>query len=157
MEGLKTRKRVRVWISVNCPICKIKVQKRHLKRHQRSYLCSLQNKKKTKIPVIMGPDFVRKELEKRRLIEQSRENRKEDKRVNDMGNVSHLRDPDDEFGSIAITGGREYMNQTLKVICPICKREVHTRHLKQHQRSYLCSLQKKKFEALFKEKETICS
>ena len=145
MGGLKTRKRVRK-ISVICPICKNKVQKRHLKKHQRSLLCSLQKKKKTKFE-IPGPDFVRKELEKRRLIEHYRENRKYDKRNNDMGNIIHVGYHD---GSIAITGGRDD-HQTHKVICPTCKREVMNKELKRHQKTEVC------LEALFKEKETICS
>ena len=95
--------------------------------------------------MIPGPDFVREQLENRRLIEQSRENRKEDKRENDMGKVSHLGHHD---GSIAITGGREH------VICPICKREVTKSVLPRHQRSEVCL---KARDALFKEKETICS
>ena len=141
MGGLKTRN---IRISVICPICKNKVQKKNIKKHQRGNLCSLQNKK-FEIPVIPGPDFVRKQLEKRRLIEHYRENRKYEKRNNDMGNVSHVGYHD---GSITITGGRDDTGSE-KVICPICKRECMKRHLSRHQKSKVCSL--------FKEKETICS
>ena len=144
MGGLKTRKRVR--ISVICPICKNKVPKRNIKIHQQTSRCSLQKKKKTKFE-IPGPDFVRKQLEKRRLIEHYRENRAFDKRENDMGNVSNIGYHD---GSIAITGGRDDTGKE-KVICPICKRESVKRHLNRHQKSKMC------LKALFKEKETICS
>ena len=145
MEGLKTKRRKRGRIYVICPICKKKVQKKMLKRHQQSNLCSLQKTvfEIPVIPVIPGPDFVRKELEKRRLIEHYRENRRNEKKCNDMGKVSHQGYHD---GSIAITGGRE------KVICPFCKREVFKSV--RHQKSEMCL---KVRDALFKEKETICS
>ena len=150
MEGLKTRKRVR--IRIICPICKNNVLKKLLKRHQQGSWCvSKTDKKKTNLE-IPGPDFVRKLLENRRanriLIERYRENRQYDKRENDMGNVSHLRDPRDEFGYIAITGGRE------QVICPICKREVSKSVLPRHQKTEVCL---KARDDLFKEKETIRS
>ena len=149
MKGLKTRKRVR--IRIICPICKHEVLKKDLKRHQQGPWCYSQTyKTKTKIPVILGPDFVREQLENRRLIEQSRENRKNDQRNNDMGNVSHLGYHD---GSITITGGRDDTGSE-KVICPICKRECMKRHLSRHQKSEMCL---KVRDALFKEKETICS
>ena len=148
MKGLKTNPKKRVRIRIICPICERKVLKKDLKRHQQGPWCYSQTyKTNTKIPVILGPDFGRKELEKRRLIEHYRENRQEDKRNNDMGNVSHLGYHD---GSIAITGGRDD-HQTHKVICPICKREVLKKELKRHQKTKSC------LEALFKEKETIRS
>ena len=149
MGGLKTRKRVR--ISVICPICKNKVQKKNIKKHQQSNRCfsEVMVPKKTvfEIPVIPGPDFVRKQLEKRRLIEHYRENRRNVQTCNDMGKVSHLGHHD---GSIAITGGRDDY-QTLKYICPICKREVLKKDIIRHQKTKVC------LKALFKEKETICS
>ena len=159
MEGLKTNPKKRVRIRINCPICKHEVLKKDLKRHQQGPWCYSQTyKKKTKIPVILGPDFGREQLENRRLIEQSRENRVEDKRDNDMGIVSHLGYHD---GSITITGGREI------VICPICKHESLKHHLPRHQLSKLClmvrayqDLSKQSLSSLydlFKEKETICS
>ena len=151
MEGLKTNPKKRVRIRIICPICKHEVLKKDIKRHQQGSWCSLQTyKTKTKIPVIMGPDFVREQLENRRLIENYRENRETDKRNNDMGNVSHLGYHD---GSIAVTGGRCF-DRTLKIICPICKREVSKSVLPRHQKTEVCL---KARDDLFKEKETICS